>query len=833
MPDLKRKGNQAFYNLNSRLSIIGLDAQFDGLSNIDRVEAALYKGGLHLRERQDKDTRLEQSEYVSLCLSSADRVLTANKLARKLVAVIHIKDAGGVLHTDGLDYFSVTRVADLGAALKLAEQLITEFNIAVLLVAAKSDSARDAIQDKASISFADDFNGYGNNNGVVSLLLSSREFAAAQGCYTYSYLHAAASSDNCGQPSKVIKQALQSAGVTAEMINSVEVSALAESQLSELESAALFAGYADVPALNTAISCCKSVLGENGSLSQLLGLLNCVFVLQQRYRAAIKDWTSPASEQVQAWSESAFYFLNHAAADFPKADGASRYATFSCLSADHYTHIVLQENNDQLVHSNGFNASSDLTLFVLADNDQAGLLQKLHCLSADLHTSSFKSLAKQCFQLFSQQKNKQFKIVLLAETCELLNKEIKLAISGIDNAFAGQTDWKTPKGSYFTARPMAAKNNVAFLYPGIGATYVGLGQDLFHLFPEIYPDVLAMADNIGASLKNELMHPRSVTSLSYKALQELDLNLRKDLANIAECGVGFACVFSKIFTQVFNINADFSAGYSMGEVSMFAALGCWKNPGLMSERLANSTTFRQRLSGELTALREQWNLPDGNDSCQPIWETYTIKGKASDVTQAIEQGERVYITIINTPDSLTIGGYPQDCLRVIKRLGVTAIALNMPNAIHSEPAYTEYQNMIALYSMDVSERIHTKIYSSSCYLPVPQHKHAIAVSIAKCLCEPVDFPRLINTLAAQGAAVFIEMGAGRSLCSWTDKILKSSVFTENDLQPDFLTVPVNSKGADPQLTFARAVAKLVSFGVDINLKSFFDGTIIQPVQAVK
>ena len=266
---------------------------------------------------------------------------------------------------------------------------------------------------------------------------------------------------------------------------------------------------------------------------------------------------------------------------------------------------------------------------------------------------------------------------------------------------------------------------------------------------------------------------------------------------------------------------------------MFAALGCWKTPGLMSERLVNSSTFNQRLSGKLSTLRALWNLPDAENMSEPIWETYNIKGNISDVTLAIHPGERVYITLVNTPDSLTIGGYPRDCLQVIKRLGVSALALNMANALHSEPAYTEYQNMIALYSMNVSERIKTKMYSSSCYLPIPQHKNAIAVSLAKCLCEPVDFPRLVNTLSAQGATVFIEMGAGRSLCSWTDKILKMCALAQDKVQPNHMTVAVNAKRADPQLTFARAVAKLVSFGVDINLKSFFDGTIIQPVQALK
>ncbi|HEY5714947.1 MAG TPA: PfaB family protein [Psychromonas sp.] len=824
---------KGLYCLNNKLSIIGLDAQFDGLLNIDRVESALYKADLHQLDKSDKNALLRQGDYASLCLSSTARVLASNKLSSQQVAVINISAGAERIQAAEEDYFSCSSVPDLGAAVKLCEKLITEFNIAVLMVAANL-SVKSIIQDKASISFADDFTGYGNHRGVVCLLLSSADFAAAQGCYTYAYLHAAASSSDLnGNMREVITRALQSARLQAKMISSVEVSALADPSLRELERAALFAGYADAPKLNTAISCCKSVLGENGSLSQLLGLLNCVFAVQQRYRSAVKDWTRPADEQLQAWSESAFYLLNHAAPLFPASAGSPRYAAYSCLSTSRYAHIVVQEKNDQLVHHNGFNASSDLTLFVLADNDQAGLLNKLHSLSENLHSSDLKSLAKQCFKRFSQQADKQFKIVLLAESRDLLSTEISLAISGIAKAFAKQTDWKTPKGSYLCVTPLTTKNNIAFLYPGIGATYLGLGQDLFHLFPEIYPSVLALADNIGASLKGELMHPRSVTRLNFTELQALELNLRKDLTNIAECGVGFACVFTRIFEQVFNIKADFSAGYSMGEVSMFAALGCWQNPGLMSERLANSPTFKHRLSGDLSALRELWQLPAVSELSEPVWETYSIKGSVSEVRQAIQQGERVYITIVNTPDSLTIGGYPQDCLRVIKRLGVRAMALNMPNAIHCQPAYTEYQSMIALYNLEISERIKTKMYSSSCYLPVPQHKKAIAVSIAKCLCEPVDFPRLVNTLSAQGAAVFIEMGPGRSLCSWTEKSLKMSAQAKDKALPNYITVAVNTKGADQQLTCARAVAKLLSFGVDINLKSFFDGTIIQPVQAVK
>jgi PfaB family protein len=180
-----------------------------------------------------------------------------------------------------------------------------------------------------------------------------------------------------------------------------------------------------------------------------------------------------------------------------------------------------------------------------------------------------------------------------------------------------------------------------------------------------------------------------------------------------------------------------------------------------------------------------------------------------------------------------LAGYPADCLRVIKKLGVRAMPLNMANAIHSAPANKEYDDMVELYTMDVMPRLATKMYSSSCYLPVPQLSKAIAHSVAKCLCDRVDFPRLINTLHNKGARVFIEMGPGRSLCSWVDKILDFTAESPVDSAVDTdsankarVAVPVNAKGTSDELTYLRAIAKLTSHGVKLDLQTLFNGSII-------
>jgi PfaB family protein len=369
------------------------------------------------------------------------------------------------------------------------------------------------------------------------------------------------------------------------------------------------------------------------------------------------------------------------------------------------------------------------------------------------------------------------------------------------------------------------------MYPGIGATYVGLGRDLLQMFPQIYPHLLSITEDVGYSLKDLQLHPRSVCRLDAQALKQHDLTLRGKLSEIAEAGVAFACVFTQIFTQVLNVKPSFALGYSMGEVSMFAALGVWQQPAQMSQRLANSTTFNTRLSGDLLAVREPWQLPMPamNSTPTAVWETYTLKATLAEVEAACVDEQRVFCTIINAPDSVLIAGFPEHCSRVFKKLNKRAIPLNMANAIHSPPAIPEYDAMVNLYTMAVNQRIATKLFSSSCYLPVPQLSQAIAHSLAKCLCERVDFPRLVNTVYDQGGRIFIEMGAGRSLSSWADKTLmqqKKPIAAKQGLTHASISVPVDAKGVCDEVNIFRTVATLLSHGVAMDVSCFFEGSII-------
>ena len=879
-------------NLNGRYhsAIIGLDAQWATQGSIqgdvDRVERALYSGQLLGKTSDDRECNAAaEDSYFTLESSqlAIARMATANQLSVADIKPIIVTEQSVQPAKNKVKHIVVDSLAKALSALDL---LIKDHQV-VALVGLSADISSGLSSDisayisadisirgltaeqsdqapNSTISFDHTFNGYQPCDGMVALLFSSVDFVQKNNCYVYSWLKGFAADDNSTANAMALttQLALQSSAVKAADIGLLEVSALADAQRAKAESSALLSSYQDKP-LTTAISCARSVSGEGGGCSQVLGVLRTVMALQQRYIPAISHWQQPPLDELALWQASNFYLATEPRPWFPQQDGRAHLAAYSCLAAnDDYCHLVLEEAlpavpqksksgvvaqkhpaND--IRRNGYLACSDLNLVMITAESEQGLLSKLTKLE-QLCQSQYQSGTAQVdlalsYYLEAKANLGHYTLALLAESNQALSKEIQLARPGIARAFATQKAWRTPKGSYFTPVPVNVgsepDHNVAFLYPGIGATYVGLGRDLFHLFPEIHQEVVNLADDIGASLQDTLLNPRTIIRPDVNALKALDLNLRRNLADIAEAGVGFACVFTQVFEKVFQVKADYAAGYSMGEVSMYAALGAWQQPGLMSARLAQSKTFNHRLSGDLLTLRAHWGL-GAKATDEAIWETYTIKATLDEVIAASKGEERVYCTIINTHENLLLAGYPEDCLRVIKKLGVRAIPLNMANAIHSVPATKEYHDMVALFTMEVTPRIKTQMYSSSCYLPVPQLSQAMAHSVAKCLCDRVDFPRLIHTLHDKGARVFIEMGPGRSLCTWVDKILDQGKNNSEIRLTDnpYVSIPVNAKGTSDELTYFRALAKLISHGVTLDLDALFYGSMIvqnSPEQRLK
>lgn len=800
--------------MGSRIAIIGMDASLGNVDGIDLFDRRIYRGEPCVKTAGfDAVAALDDVLLRSIAASGvADDEVDLIVIAEGDIDSIALKSRFRSLHVS----------QDFADAFDRAQLLLNDKQRLVAIAALTAKPAQEADSAAFGLVLEANMQTYPQGEGVGVVLLKRAETAVAENFKVYAFIDGYSSDEH---NRKACIESLVASGVGAAHVELVEATVAGATDSQQTEWSTLNEIYKSEGELSCAFGSARSVTGECGPFSALAGLIKAALCVYQRYLPAVNTWKQPKAEL--AFDASPFYFPTESRPWYLRPGQRKRIAAVNVQETTRCTHLILAENELDPARSNGYIASLDWCFLPVSASSPEQLTARLNELSIELartenaSVDNLKQLARSVYHRFASER-KQFTAVILGESQNDLVKEIELVKGGIEKAATDKDECKTPKGSYVTFEPVGAEKGVTFMYPGVGAAYVGLGRDIFHLFPQIVNDCAAMARDIGATLQDHLLNPRSRTALGFKENKAIDLQLRRSLANISECGVGFACVFTKIFQDVFKIDADFALGYSMGEVSMFAALDCWEDPGAFSERMAQFPTFNHDLTGELQTLRKHWGLPAAQPGVyEKLWETYTIKGTVEEVAAACADEDRVYVTLVNTPDSVVIGGYPEACERVIAKLGVRAMAMEISNAIHSEPAFKEYENMERLYTLETKGRVDTRIYSSSCYLPVPHRSKSIANSIAKCFCEQVDFPRLINTVYDKGARVFMEMGPGRSLCSWIDKILK-----HEGVRPH-VSIPVNAKGTPDEVTLFRALAKLVSHGVPVQLDVLYGGSVIE------
>jgi PfaB family protein len=406
-----------------------------------------------------------------------------------------------------------------------------------------------------------------------------------------------------------------------------------------------------------------------------------------------------------------------------------------------------------------------------------------------------------------------YALMIVGHTREEILKETEFMQERLADALENGTPLKTPKGSYFTPTPLGGDETVAFVYPGVGSAYVGLGQDLFHLFPAVYDKVSQMTTDVGELIKEREIYPRSRELLTEDDKWKLELRLRKDTTTIAKCGLSFFGLYTMVLRDCFKVVPHYAFGYCQGETGMMASLGVWTDPLKLTKTHTTSSTFQERLHGELTAVRDYWGLEKrAPSSHEKIWDSYTLQAAPAIVRETIKEQERVYLTMVNTPDEVVIAGEPESCLRVIKELGCKYYPLGLRMAMHADPARLEYDRFVDLYTLPVNEKPGIRFYSTSCYKPIPIRSKAVAHSIAKAFSQTVDFPRLVNQTYEDGARIFIEIGSRKFCSNLIDKILTHR---------PHLAIPTNVKGVKDQASLVRILAQLVSHRVPVDLSPLF------------
>ena len=281
----------------------------------------------------------------------------------------------------------------------------------------------------------------------------------------------------------------------------------------------------------------------------------------------------------------------------------------------------------------------------------------------------------------------------------------------------------------------------AFVFPGQGAQFVGMGKDLY----ENNPVAKEMFDKA-----NEILG-FNITDLMFNGTDE-DLRQTK----VTQPAIFLhSVILAKTMGDDFN--PDMVAGHSLGEFSALVAAGALSFEDGLRLVSARAQAMQKACEKTPSTLAAVLALPDAKveELCASVTEGVVVPANYNCPGQIVISG--------------SIEGVDAACAKMLEAGAKRALKLKVGGAFHSplmEPARAELADAIA----------HTDFHAPKC--PVYQNVNAepqtdpetIKKNLIAQLTAPVRWTQTIQNMIAAGADTFVEVGPGAVLQGLVKKI---------------------------------------------------------------
>ena len=282
-------------------------------------------------------------------------------------------------------------------------------------------------------------------------------------------------------------------------------------------------------------------------------------------------------------------------------------------------------------------------------------------------------------------------------------------------------------------------NKTAFVFPGQGAQYVGMGKDLYDNYPLARELMLRANEELGFAI-TDIMFEGSDEDLRQTRVTQPAIFLH----SVVAC---------RLMTK---LRPDMVAGHSLGEFSALViagALDMGDGLRLVSQRAQAMQEACELCPGTMAAVL---GLPDDKVA--------EVCGSVDEVVVAANYNCHGQVVI-----SGSLNGVEQAC-KALKEAGAKrALKLPVSGAFHSplmQPA---------------AERLQKAIMDTSFYTPIfpiyqnvsaraEKNKHIIQKQLLEQLTSPVRWTQSVQQMVADGATMFYEFGPGDVLKGLIRKI---------------------------------------------------------------
>ncbi len=381
-------------------------------------------------------------------------------------------------------------------------------------------------------------------------------------------------------------------------------------------------------------------------------------------------------------------------------------------------------------------------------------------------------------------------LAIIAESPSELAERIRQARRKLE---AGAEPEDVP-GVHFQMTPVGRNGKVAFVYPGIGNHFQGMGREISARWPELL-----------RSLERETSRLKSQLDLITGHVYPVPFpDQRTPILGQVVVGTLMTDLLG-----AFGVKPDAVLGYSLGESSALFATRTWTERDAMHARLESSPLFRAELAGACDAARRAWGLrPD-----QPVdWRAGIVPATPEAVRAALADIPRAYLLIINTHNEVVIGGRKRAVEQLVKALGTPFLPLLMVSTVHCEIAREVERDYRALHTLKTTAPPGLAVYSAGWGRSYTPDRDTAADAIVAQALSTVDFPAVVQRAYDDGVRTFLEVGPGASCTR-----LIRAILADRPHVADAVCVP----GEPPMTTLMNLLGHLVAERISVDLSMLY------------